>query len=64
MVPPEGLAKHTHLTRIGNGDPDHHANGAGLPGTIRAKQAKDTALLDCQGEVFDRNKLVVTLANL
>ena len=55
----ERLAEQGDLAGIRQGDPDHHAQGAGLAGAVGPEQAVDGARGDLEGEVVDGHEVVV-----
>ena len=45
----EGLAEEAHPAGVGHGDAHHHANGTGLSGAVRAREARTSVRLRSEG---------------
>src|SRR5215469_7593134 len=58
------LAEEADLAFIGQGDADHHADGGGLAGAVRAEQAVDTSFADVDGKAIDRDEVIVSFADV
>jgi hypothetical protein len=59
----EGLFEEADAARVWNGDPHHHANGAGFACSVRTKKAEHLARFNGQAEVADGNLALVGLGN-
>ena len=60
----EGAVEERDRAGVGDGDADHHADGAGFAGAVGAEQAEHGAGLDGEGEVLHRDLGVVDLADV
>ena len=59
----ERLAEEADGAGVWAGDADHHADGAGFSGAVRAEEAEHGAGLDGEGEAFDGDFFAVELAD-
>ena len=54
-------AEHADVAGGGSGEVQHHVDGGGLAGAVRAEEAVDFAVSDRQGQVLDGGDVAVAL---